>query len=79
MNDRDWETKFEQLWNEDMIELPEEFFFEKLYYTNPNELSDVFSDLEEKNLYLIHKSQEVEQSLETLKQRYNMLQLNLGK
>ena len=79
MNDRDWETKFEQLWNEDMIELPEEFFFEKIYYTNPNELSDVLSDLEEKNLYLIHKSQEVEQSLETLKQRYNMLQLNLGK
>ena len=56
MTDRDWEIKFEQLWQEDLIDIAEDFFVEKLYYSDPNELSDVFSDLEEKNLYLIHMS-----------------------
>ena len=67
MNDKDWDLKFEQLWEEDLIDIPEDYFNERLFYSDPNELSDVFSDLEEKNLYLIHQSQEVEQSLETLK------------
>ena len=79
MTDRDWEIKFEQLWQEDLIDIAEDFFVEKLYYSDPNELSDVFSDLEEKNLYLIHMSQEVEQSLENLKQQYEFLQKDLGK
>lgn len=56
MNDRDWDFKFEQLWQEDLIDLPDDYFTERLFYSNPNELSDVFSDLEEKNLYLIHMS-----------------------
>jgi hypothetical protein len=56
MNDKDWDTKFEMLFSEELIDLPEDFFDEELYYSNTNELSDIFTDLEEKNLYLIHMS-----------------------
>ena len=67
MTDKDWETKFEMLMNEDLIQLPDDFYDEELYYKDPNDLNTIFSELEEKNLYLIHMSQEVEQSLETQK------------
>lgn len=56
MTDKDWENKFEMLFNEDLIDLPDDFFDEQLYYSDPNELSNIFSELEEKNLYLIHMS-----------------------
>lgn len=68
MTDKDWEAKFEMLFREDLIELPEDFFDEELFYTDPNDLNNIFGELEEKNLYLIHMSQEVEQSLENQKQ-----------
>jgi predicted thioredoxin/glutaredoxin len=60
MTDKDWEAKFEMLFKEDLIDLPEDFFDEELFYTDPNDLNNIFSELEEKNLYLIHMSQEVE-------------------
>ena len=67
MTDKDWDAKFEMLFNEDLIDLPEDFFKEELLYNDPDELNAIFSELEEKNLYLIHMSQEVEQSIETQK------------
>jgi hypothetical protein len=64
MTDKDWDSKFEMLFREDLVELPEDFFDEELFFSDPNELNNIFSELEEKNLYLIHMSQEVEHSLE---------------
>jgi len=79
MTDKDWEAKFEMLMREDLIDLPEDFFDEELYYKDPNDLNNIFSELEEKNLYLIHMSQEVEHSLENQKQHYQILQEKLGR
>ena len=79
MTDKDWDSKFEMLFREDLVELPEDFFDEELFFTDPNELNNIFSELEEKNLYLIHMSQEVEHSLENQKQLFAMLQEKLGK
>ena len=73
MTDKDWEGKFEMLMREDLIDLPQDFFDEQLYFNDPNDLNNIFGELEEKNLYLIHMSQEVEQSLETQKQQYQSL------
>ncbi len=56
MTDSDWDKKFEFLMNEDLIDLPEDYFDEELKFDDPNELNDIFSVLEEKNLYLIHMS-----------------------
>lgn len=44
------------LFREDLVELSEDFFDEELFFTDPNELNNIFSELEEKNLYLIHMS-----------------------
>jgi hypothetical protein len=56
MTDKDWEAKFELLIREDLIELPDDFYEEELFFTDPNDLNNIFSELEEKNLYLIHMS-----------------------
>lgn len=48
-------------------------------FTDPNELNEEFGILEEKNLYLINQSQDLEQSLESQKQLYAYLQQKLGK
>ena len=60
MTEKDWDMMFEILMNEDLIDLPEDYFNEELLYTDPNELNEIFTQLEEKNLYLIHMSQELE-------------------
>jgi len=79
MTDQDWDHKFEELMNEDLIDVPEDFFDEELFFQDSNELNDIFTLLEEKNLYFIHMSQELEQSIESQKQLYHSLQNKLGK
>ncbi len=39
----------------------------ELYFRDPGQLMDIFSNLEEKNLFLIQQSQDAEQQLETKK------------
>ena len=39
-----------------------------LYFTDPQQLLDIFSELEEQNLSLIQNSQETEEALEEMKQ-----------
>lgn len=71
MNDQDWDRKFEQLMNEDLINLPENYFDEELKFSDPNELNEIFTLLEEKNLYFIHMSQDLEQAIEGQRQQYD--------
>lgn len=59
MTDRDWDGKFELLLSEDLIDLPPHLKEEKLYFSDPNEMDEIFQELEERNLYLIHRKQEV--------------------
>ena len=40
----------------------------ELYFTDPQQLLDIFAELEEQNLSLIQNSQETEESLEEIKQ-----------
>ncbi|KAG8430896.1 hypothetical protein GDO86_019790 [Hymenochirus boettgeri] len=46
----------------------------KLYFTDPQQLLDIFSELEEQNLSLIQNSQETEESLEEMKQTISTTQ-----
>jgi hypothetical protein len=43
MTDKDWDAKFELLIQEDLVELPEDYFDEKLLYSDPNELNAIFT------------------------------------
>jgi hypothetical protein len=40
----------------------------ELFFTDPQQLLDIFSELEEQNLSLIQNSQETEEALEEMKQ-----------
>lgn len=48
-----------------------------MYFTEPKQLMDIFSALEEQNLFLIQNSQETESSLEELQQLYRKTKLDL--
>jgi hypothetical protein len=74
MNDRDWEGKFDLLMSEDLIDLPPHLSEEKLYFSDPNQMDEIFSELEERNLYLIHRKQEMEHAMETLSHQHRELQ-----
>ncbi|XP_053325270.1 cilia- and flagella-associated protein 100 isoform X2 [Spea bombifrons] len=56
------EDNYENLVSSDSDEEPE------LYFTDPRQLLQIFSELEEQNLSLIQNSQETEESLEEIKQ-----------
>jgi hypothetical protein len=48
-----------------------------MYFQNPQQLLDIFTALEESNLFLIQNSQETEQTLEELKQSYRETKKNM--
>ncbi|EQC37291.1 hypothetical protein SDRG_05515 [Saprolegnia diclina VS20] len=50
-----------------------------MYFQNPQQLLDIFTALEESNLFLIQNSQETEQSLEELKQNYRETKKKMNK
>ena len=65
MTDRaDWEIRFGELLELNLIQLPDEYYEDELYFKNTEDIEDLFTDLEEKNLSLINKIQEVDESLE---------------
>ena len=45
-----------------------------MYFTEPRQLLDIFTQLEEQNLFLIQNSQETEQALEILRQDFSETQ-----
>ena len=79
MTDKDWDIKFEMLFNEDFIKLEDNFFDEDLCFTDPSDLNKIFSELEEQNLYLIHQSQELEIALENERRKQKENQDDLGR
>jgi len=43
---------------------------DEMYFKEPQQLLDIFSQLEERNLFLIQNVQETEEALEELKQNF---------
>jgi hypothetical protein len=41
-------------------DVPADFYDEELFFTDPNHMNNIFTDLEEDNLFLIHMRQEIE-------------------
>ena len=64
MTEKDWEAKFEMLMAEDLIDLPDNLRVENLFFDDPNQMDEIFSELEERNLYLIHRKQEIDNAVE---------------
>ena len=64
ISDEQWKARFEQLLKLDLVELTDDHYEDKLFFTNPDVLDQKFTILEEENLFFIHRLQEVEQYLE---------------
>ena len=67
MTDRDWADKFEELLHADLIDVPEDFYDEPILFETAEQLMQIFTSLEEKNLEIIKKSQDTEHTLEQKK------------
>jgi len=48
-----------------------------MYFKKPDQLQEFFDHLEENNLFIIKNSQDIEQSLEDLKHKYEVNKINL--
>lgn len=64
---------------ENLILMPEDFYNEILPFDSASTLEQIFMELEEKNLAMIHAMQEKQQILESMKDKETQLRSNLSK
>lgn len=67
MSDEEMDKRFQYCLSNFLVDVPKNFYHEEIQFKDPDEISQKFNDLEEKNLFLIHARQEIEQSLEELR------------
>ena len=75
-----WEDRFEQYYQDDYIDIPdpESYYAEEILFNDPEQLMEIFTDLEEKNLKNIRKTQEYEEALEVQKKLEKDIQEEIG-
>lgn len=66
INDEEWEYRFKQLLKLSLIDVPDDFYRDDLYFTNPDDLQEIFQRLEEDSLKMINDQQELMQNYELL-------------
>ena len=64
MNDKYWNDRFESLLAQDLIDVPKDYYDEKILFEDQSQLMEVFSYLEEQNLKNIQSAQDIEQDLD---------------
>jgi hypothetical protein len=69
MTEKLWEEKFDILMKEDLIEVPYSYYEEQLLFKESSQLNAIFVEKENKNLFLIKKTQEIEGYLENEKEK----------
>ena len=79
MTKQHWETRFDQLMAENLIAVPDDFYSDTLPFDNADTLYEIFNELEEKNLGMIHTMQDKQQALEKLKDEEALLHSVLDK
>ena len=63
---KEWyEQRFEQLLGLDLIELDDDYYVDELFFKGADALDQKFTQLEEDNLFYIHRIQDIEQYLES--------------
>ena len=56
--DEEWEYRFNQLMDLNLIDVPDNYYDDRLFFSNPDEIKQFFDKLEEDNLSKIHQAQE---------------------
>ena len=67
MTQKHWEERFDQLMRENLIDIDPDFYKDRLPFEDPSKVGEIFADLEEESLKMIHEMQEKEQQLEKMK------------
>ena len=61
----DWEVVFEKLMDQSLIDIPNGFYNEEIFFgEDESALDNIFTKLEEENLFNIHMIQEAQRGLE---------------
>ena len=71
MTNADWEHAFHELLKSNLINVPPNYYEDKLHFSDPDTLTALFSKMEENNLQMIHNQQEQEQAYEALLSKEN--------
>ena len=66
MTPADWDYAFETLLKLHLVKVPDDYYDDALYFTNPSLLNAMFQKLEDENLRKIHQHQEQEVAYEKL-------------
>ena len=61
----------------DLIELPDDFYDDTLFFNNPDDLEDKYNQLEQDNLFYISRIQEQEQYLEEAKDQISKTKVKI--
>ena len=64
MTEKDWEIRFNQLMDLNLIDVDDDYYKDDLQFKDPGQLKSIFNKLELKNLTMIGKMQENEQAYE---------------
>lgn len=49
------QARFEQLLELDLVELPDDYYDDKLFFDNPDDLEEKYNQLEQDNLFYISR------------------------
>jgi len=71
--------RFDQLLKLDLIELDDDFYEDALYFKESDALDEKFTQLEEDNLFYIHRIQDIEQYLESTQETISRTHENLDR
>ena len=66
ITDAEWERRFDELMSLHLVDVPEDYYDDELFFKSPGELDSIFNKLEEENLFSISQLQETELQLELL-------------
>ena len=50
MTEADWDHAFTKLLDSNLINVPRDYYADSLFFTDPNRLTDMFTDMETENL-----------------------------
>lgn len=54
ITDEEWDFRFKQLLKLSLIDVPDDFYRDDLYFENPDDLKEIFQRLEDDSLKMIH-------------------------
>ena len=75
VSEQGWSKVFDLLFDKYLIDTPDDFYDENMPFNQADELNNIFSDLEKKNLDLIYEYQDTKSQLEELQKQLKLYKI----